>query len=155
MKQNGIIFIITFIIAFAGGYFIFSGGDQADQAQSASSSDTEATEQSKAEATDAEKQTDEEADVAEETVPADAEPLSANNCLNCHSVGSLGANGGTTGPDLSNAFTDVKGKHGKELDEFLKEPTSQVMTGVIEGDPLSDEEREQIVEALKKAAEQK
>lgn len=61
--------------------------------------------------------------------------------------------GGATGPDLSQSYNNVEGKHGKPLDEFLKAPTSAVMSSVIQGNPLSDEQRMQIVEALKKAAE--
>ena len=41
------------------------------------------------------------------------------------------------------------------MDSFLKEPTSAVMSGVIEANPLSDEERAKVVEALKKIAEQR
>jgi hypothetical protein len=47
----------------------------------------------------------------------------------------------------------VEGKHGKPIEEFLKAPTSAVMSGVIGKNPLSDEERKQVLELLKQASE--
>ena len=72
--------------------------------------------------------------------------------MGCHAVSGLNLEGGATGPDLTQAFNNVEGKHGKPLAEFLKEPTSAVMSSVIGGNPLTDEEISQVVEALKKAA---
>lgn len=148
MKKNGIIFILTFLVAFLGGYLFFgnSGNTEEIAMNDASVTDEEST-------TEAGETSDSTETAA--TVPSEAEPLANNNCLSCHAVESLGAAGGTTGPDLSNAYTEVEGKHGKPLDDFLQEPTSAVMTTVInEDNPLPDEEREAIVEALKIAAEQ-
>ncbi|TMN21515.1 cytochrome C [Lentibacillus cibarius] len=153
MKVNSIIFIAGFIVAFAAGYLFFGGNSTADQGgqdtgnQEEKANDTDSS--------DGQGATDDQASEGEEetSVPAEAEPLSRNNCLSCHAVESLGAEGGTTGPDLSNAYNVVEDKHGKPLEEFLKEPTSAVMSTVISDNPLEDEEREAIIEALKKAAE--
>ncbi|ESU34368.1 hypothetical protein G3A_01045 [Bacillus sp. 17376] len=79
--------------------------------------------------------------------------LQAKGCLGCHSVEALNLTGGATGPDLSDAFTNVEGKHGKAIEEFLKEPTSAVMSGVIGGNPLTEEEINQVVKMLKDASE--
>ncbi|WNF22899.1 cytochrome C [Mesobacillus jeotgali] len=79
--------------------------------------------------------------------------LQTKGCLGCHSVEALNLTGGATGPDLSDAFTNVEGKHGKPVEEFLKEPTSAVMSGVIGGNPLTEEEIKQVVEILKEASE--
>ena len=96
----------------------------------------------------AEKTSDEET----QTVAADGGILAAKGCLGCHSVEALNLKGGATGPDLSQAFNNVEGKHGKPIDQFLKEPTSAVMSGVIGGNPLTDEEVKQIVELLQQAS---
>lgn len=150
MMKNGIIFVLTFFVAFLGGYFIF--GDSGSTEEATTSNESVAEESATEEVEEAEES---ESTETAGTVPSEAEPLANNNCLSCHAVESLGAAGGTTGPDLSNAYTEVEGKHGKPLDEFLQEPTSAVMTTVInEDNPLPDEEREAIVEALKIAAEQ-
>ena len=151
MKTNVLIFIIGFILAFGGGYLFWGMNDSDEQINTDSTTPAETAEN--AEETEESEATDE-TDAGGDTVATEAEPLVQNNCLSCHAVESLNASGGTTGPDLSNAYNDVEGKHGKPLDEFLKEPTSAVMSTVIEGDPLTDEERESIVEALKLAAEQ-
>jgi mono/diheme cytochrome c family protein len=149
MKRNALIFVIGFIVAFAGG-FLFFGDDTASQPveeapqttdEDASESDEEAAE---------EEETEEQE--GEQTASVDIQPLA--NCLSCHAVDSLGVPGGNTGPDLSIAYTEVEGKHGKDLDSFLEEPTSAVMATVIEDNPLTDEEREAIIEVLKEAAEQ-
>lgn len=97
------------------------------------------------------------ADKVENTVsiPAEAEIFSNKGCIACHAISGLGIKGGATGPDLSNAYGQVEGKHGKPLKDFLKEPTSAVMSGVIGGSPLTDEEINKIVEALKQASENK
>lgn len=87
------------------------------------------------------------------TASANSEIFNTKGCLSCHSVSSLNLEGGATGPDLSQAFTNVEGKHGKPLNEFLKEPTSAVMSSVISGSPLTDEEIQQVVKALQEAAE--
>lgn len=145
VKSNIIIFIVALLVAFGVGYLIFNDNnetadDTGDQTESSSQEEIEE---------DMERPQEEEG----EAVPSEAEPLANNNCLSCHAVENLGAPGGTTGPDLSNAYMDTEGKHGKPLDEFLQEPTSAVMSTVIADNPLSDEEREKIVEALKIAAE--
>lgn len=144
--MNSLIFAIAFILSFAGGYFLFSGGDSAgtvaDSPEQQETSDAEKTEDGNKEET------------SQETVSSEAEALERNNCLSCHAVESIGVEGGTTGPDLSKAFQDVEGKHGKSLDEFLQEPTSAVMSTVIGDNPLSDEERTEIIKVLQKAAEQ-
>lgn len=148
MKANSLIFILGFIVALGIGYFVFDDGGE-KQAEESDSASTEVAD----EAATSEETTDEEGG-GETVASSEAEALENNNCLSCHSVEALGASGGTTGPDLSNAYTDVEGKHGKPLDEFLIEPTSAVMTTVInEDNPLPDEEREAIIEALKVASE--
>jgi cytochrome c551/c552 len=89
-----------------------------------------------------------------ETVAVDSDNiLNSKGCLGCHAVESLDLQGGATGPDLSKAFEGVEDKHGKPIDEFLKEPTSAVMSSVISGSPLTDDERAKVVEMLKQASE--
>lgn len=140
MKWNSIIFVIGFLLAFAGGYFIFSnfGGSSADKPESENEPVNEEV-------------ADTEENVME--VPDEALALSRNGCLSCHSVESLDVQGESIGPDLSIAYSGVKGKHGKELDEFLQDPTSAVMATIIADDPLDDDERDEIIKALKKASE--
>ena len=101
-------------------------------------------------------ETDEDEEAVEETEEAsvtdgDSNALVRNNCTSCHAVSSLDIDGAVTGPDLSNAFSTVEGKHGKPLDEFMVEPTSAVMSTVIAGAPLSDEELEAVLNALEEA----
>ncbi|WP_163969551.1 cytochrome C [Oceanobacillus halotolerans] len=162
MKMNSIIFVVGFVLAFGVGYLFFDSGSPADTTDSASTAE-EASTETEAEATEESADTDEAADANEEgaseeteaisQVPDEAEALSRNGCLSCHAVESIGAEGGTTGPDLSQAYNEVEGKHGKSLDKFLQEPTSAVMSTVVADNPLEEEEREQILEALKQAAE--
>lgn len=156
MKMNGLIFVIGFVVAFAGGYFIFGQSDSDQQTQTTT---PVATEDSSSESSDEDSNQDEADESSESTEPevtldADVEALARNNCLSCHAVEEAGLDGGTTGPDLSSAYSDVEGKHGKTLDEFLQEPTSAVMSSVIEENPLDDAEREEIVKLLKEIAEQ-
>ncbi|GFZ86591.1 hypothetical protein GCM10010978_28160 [Compostibacillus humi] len=164
MKVNSIIFIVGFLIAFTVGYFVFDtesaestveDPNTVQEESSAGDKSANNTEDSEESATETTNANTEETDTAEggESVPAEAEALQANNCLSCHAVESLGIAGGTTGPDLSQAYNEVEGKHGKDLDSFLQEPTSAVMSTVIGDNPLSDEERASIIEALKFAAE--
>jgi mono/diheme cytochrome c family protein len=159
MKMNALIFVIGFILAFAGGYLIFggNGGDTPPQPVQETTTETEedATDEEEAdegdevdESDDTEEAEDQE---GEQTTSVDIQPMT--NCLSCHAVDSLGVAGGNAGPDLSNAYTETEGKHGKDLDSFLQEPTSAVMATVIEDDPITDEEREAIVDILRQASE--
>lgn len=88
------------------------------------------------------------------TSDVDTSALVNNGCVACHSVSALGMDGGNAGPDLSLAYSQTEDKHGKPLDEFLQEPTSAVMSTVIEGNPLSDEQIQAIVDTLEEADEQ-
>jgi cytochrome c551/c552 len=140
MNKAIISFAISLVIGFGLGYLVFGVimGDSDKQPQVAQ---TEPTEGQKEE-------------VKEETASVDADNiLNSKGCLGCHAVDSLGLDGGATGPDLSKAFTDVEGKHGKSIEDFLKEPTSAVMSSVIGGSPLTDEERTQVLDMLKQASE--
>lgn len=85
-------------------------------------------------------------------IPVEYQVFEDNSCLSCHSVDSLNLKGGEAGPDLSTIYSQIEDKRGVTLDEFLQNPSSAVMSSVIGGNPLSDEEREQIVNALQEAS---
>ena len=146
MKKAIISFVVSTLLGFGLGYLVFGVimGDS-EQPQVAQPAPAAETSPAKEDATNPE-------DSAAVKVDTD-NILSSKGCLGCHAVESLGLQGGATGPDLSKAFENVEGKHGKAIDEFLKEPTSAVMSGVISGSPLSDEERQQVVDMLKTASE--
>lgn len=147
MNKPIVIFIICAMIGLGIGYLVFDvispdnkatvsdNNNQNKQTSEAAKEDTEKPEETTA--------------VSEDNI------LQTKGCLGCHAVSGLGLQGGATGPDLTEAFNNVEGKHGKPIDEFLKEPTSAVMSSVIGGNPLTDDEISQIVEALKQASESK
>ncbi|PGY12691.1 cytochrome C [Bacillus sp. AFS031507] len=143
MNKAIISFVVCALLGFGLGYLVFGVimGDSEKQPQVAQTETTAAKEES----TDAKETT---------TVSANEDNiLNKKGCLGCHSVEALNIKGGAVGPDLSQAFTNVEGKHGKPIEEFLKAPTSTVMSGVIGKNPLSDEERKQVLELLKQASE--
>ncbi|WP_017756246.1 hypothetical protein [Calidifontibacillus oryziterrae] len=144
MKNSVMIFLVCAVIGFGGGALF----NQAKGSNEASTPDVETTKQTE---TVAEGNT--EVVQPANTVSGEGQIISDKGCLACHAVENLGLQGGATGPDLSDAYTNVEGKHGKPIEEFLKEPTSAVMSTVIGGNPLTDEERTKIVEALKIASE--
>ncbi|MDF2856567.1 MAG: cytochrome [Neobacillus sp.] len=144
MKKAIISFVTSIIIGFGLGYLVFGVimGDSDKQPQVAQTGPTEDVAPT------------EEAKKEPESVAVDADNiLNSKGCLGCHAVEALDLQGGATGPDLSKAFEGVEDKHGKPLDEFLKEPTSAVMSSVISGSPLTDEERAKVIEMLKQASE--
>ncbi|MGM0901462.1 MAG: c-type cytochrome [Bacillota bacterium] len=147
-------FIICTILGFGIGFAGFQLAGKDDVASTDTPTETATNTESK-DNTPAEDGSGEEAEqpTTESVVSANSEILNTKGCLSCHSVSSLDLEGGATGPDLSQAFTGVEGKHGKPLNEFLKEPTSAVMSSVISGSPLTDEEIQQLVDALQEAAE--
>ncbi|WML24422.1 cytochrome C [Neobacillus sp. OS1-33] len=150
MNKAIISFVVCAILGFGLGYLVFDVimGDSGKQPQVAQTSTTEKTETAaaaKEEGTDAKEAT---------TVSASEDNiLNKKGCLGCHSVEALNIKGGAVGPDLSQAFVNVEGKHGKPIEEFLKAPTSAVMSGVIGKNPLTDEERTQVLDLLKQASE--
>lgn len=142
-------FVISFLLV---GVLIlaiepFADSGDADTDTNTDTDTTEVVDEEEEETEDADTEETEEASASD----GDVEALTRNNCVSCHSVSSLGIDGAVTGPDLSSAFSEVEGKHGKPLDEFMVEPTSAVMSTVIEGDPLSDEELEAVLNALEAA----
>ncbi len=142
--KNLAIFGLTFALAFGGGYLYFQNqGANVEQQTTQSAQTSQQAGQT------------EQQPAAQQTAPASAEGeiLVQRGCNACHAVSSLGVQGGATGPDLSQAFVNVKDKHGVALDEFLKKPTSAVMSGVLGGKPLTDDELKAVLAALKTASE--
>lgn len=140
MKQSLLIFLLSAVIGLAGGYTYFQFANE----EPAKEKQTVTTEQSNETSTE-QKTT--------AVSSKEGEIFKQKGCISCHSISKLNVQGGTTGPDLSNAYVEVEGKHGKPLDEFLKAPTSAVMSGVMKSNPLTDEERAAIIQALKVASE--
>lgn len=149
MKNGIIIFVASLVVGFSGGYFLFGGAEESQPAiQDQQEDNTQVSENTEAKSED-----DGKTEPAVTNTASEGEILQQKGCIACHSVSALNIEGGATGPDLSGAYENVEGKHGKTLDEFLKEPTSAVMSGVIGGNPLTEEERAKVVEALKLASE--
>lgn len=146
MNKAIISFVICALLGFGLGYLVFGVimGDSDQQPQVAQTETKEPATANEA-STDSKEAT---------TVTANEDNiLNKKGCLGCHSVEALNIKGGAVGPDLSQAFANVEGKHGKPIEEFLKAPTSAVMSGVIGKNPLTDEERTQVLELLKQASE--
>lgn len=143
MSKSIVIFFLSFAVAFAGGYAYY----QTQQPKEIASEPSTAAP----------------ADAGKTEAPAQPAVASSSEgqifakrgCIACHAVSSLNVQGGATGPDLSQAYVNVKDKHGVPIEEFLKKPTSAVMSGVLGGQPLTDEEREAVLAALKLASEKK
>lgn len=134
-------FVICAILGFGLGYLVFGIilGDSDKQPQVAQTETND---------------TDTKAEEAKTSESANLDNIfNTKGCLACHGVEALNLKGGATGPDLSQAFVSVEGKHGKSLEEFLKEPTSAVMSGVIGKNPLTDDERKQVLDLLQQASE--
>lgn len=147
MQKAIIHFVISALLGLGLGYIGFEViGGKSSNDQKVASPDTSSSEQ----ATETEADSTETEDAT--AVSTDGGILAAKGCLQCHSVGSLNIKGGAVGPDLSQAFNNVEGKHGKPINEFLKKPTSAVMSGVIGGNPLTDDEITQVLDLLKEAA---
>jgi len=140
MGKNLIIFFVSFAVALGGGYLFYQDDKQPTAASSSpATSDSEQKEVVSAQPASASS--------------GEGEIFVQRGCSACHAVSSLGVQGGATGPDLSNAYTNVPDKHGVPVEEFLKKPTSAVMSGVIGGNPLTDDEMKAILDALKTASE--
>ncbi|GAX91391.1 cytochrome C [Effusibacillus lacus] len=151
MYKNLGIFALAFAVAFGGGYLVFKQDTPKEAAQQVKTDNAKQTQQ-----TDSKEQGGGTKTQPQQTTSADeGKILSQLGCTGCHAVSSLNIKGGVTGPDLSQAYVNVKGKHGVSLEEFLKKPTSAVMSGVIGGKPLKDEERNAVIQALKAASEKK
>ncbi|MED3561031.1 cytochrome C [Bacillus xiapuensis] len=150
MNKAIINFVISLLIGFGLGYLVFDvimkdSGPQ--QPQIAAHSETGAN-------TTAKNQGSESKQSAVTTTAADPDNiLSKRGCLGCHSVEALNLKGGQVGPDLSHAFVEVKDKHGMPIEKFLTKPNSAVMSGVLGKNPLTDNDRKQVLELLKKASE--
>ncbi|MBO0958525.1 cytochrome C [Neobacillus sp. MM2021_6] len=150
MQKIIISFVISALLGFGIGYLVFDVvmGDSGNEPQVAQTENTD-TNQAKEESTDSKETAATTASVSDDNI------LNKRGCLGCHSVEALNLKGGVTGPDLSKAYENVEGKHGKPIEEFLKQPTSAVMSGVIGGNPLTDDQRQQVLDLLKQASEAK
>jgi cytochrome c551/c552 len=155
MNKAIISFVISALIGLGLGYVVYKvlpeqSGHDPQQVAATSESSSQTTADATSEETSSGDSTSTSATAANED-----NILAKRGCLGCHSVGSLDLKGGQVGPDLSQAFTTVEGKHGKPIQEFLKQPTSAVMSGVLGDKPLTDDERNQVLDLLKKASETK
>jgi hypothetical protein len=71
-------------------------------------------------------------------------------CITCHSVSKYGLDGGKQGPDLTKPMmgTVIKEKYGMELRDYLDNPKSPVMAGVLGNLKLSGEQKDNISKLL-------
>lgn len=138
-----IIFLSCFVITFSIGYLYFHMTPQAKKAQPAKTADTN----NAPAAQNAEK--------PETTTAAAGEGriFIQRGCVQCHSISALNVQGGAVGPDLSKAYTEVQAKHGIPIQQFLKKPNSAVMSGVLGDRPLTPDEYNAVLAALKAASE--
>ena len=75
-------------------------------------------------------------------------------CFICHSVNSMDVISPTNiGPDLSNAVEDVRSRFGRELQDFLLEPTGTMAVVLEKQIILTREQRLELVKKLERAYE--
>jgi hypothetical protein len=75
-------------------------------------------------------------------------------CFVCHDVSSFGIVSATKiGPDLALAVEDAPRRFGRTLDDFLMKPSGTMEVVLSKQIPLTEEERRQAFELLKKAYE--
>jgi cytochrome c551/c552 len=151
MKKTIISFIVSALLGFGLGYLVFDVimGHSGTQNQVAATSEQKTTTKDSKD-----KSSDSKAATTAATTAVDQDNiLSKRGCLSCHSVSALSLNGGQVGPDLSHAYVEVESKHNMPIEEFLKKPNSAVMTGVLGSNPLTDDQRKQVLDILKKASE--
>lgn len=147
MGKNVAIFLICFAIAFGGGYLFYKNDKAPETAQNGGQ--TAQNEEQNDQAAKDEAIDQQQGDASDN----EGRILVQRGCVSCHSVSALNIQGGATGPDLSQAYVNVEGKHGLPIEEYLKSPTSAVMAGVIGGNPLTEDELKAVLEALKTASE--
>lgn len=153
MNKAIVSFVICAVLGFGLGYLVFNVimGNSGTQTQESAQSGTTST--PKNQTTDSKKAP---ASTTATTTAVDQDNiLSKRGCLGCHSVEALKLKGGQVGPDLSHAFVEVADKHRMPIENFLKKPNSAVMSGVLGKNPLTDDQRKQVLEILKKASETK
>lgn len=142
-RNNFVLFLLSFVIALGGGYLYFKPTNTGNVAQPP------------APAQPAQPQTQEPS--KPEQTPETAEEgriFVQRGCISCHSISALKIQGGATGPDLSKAFENVEGKHGVPLEQFLRKPTSAVMSSVLGSNPLTEEELKAVLAGLEAASKQ-
>jgi cytochrome c553 len=73
-----------------------------------------------------------------------------STCITCHSMSKYGLEGGKQGPDLTNPMmgTVIEEKYGISLRDYLDNPKSQVMSGVLSNLKLTDEVKDKISKLL-------
>jgi len=103
-----------------------------------------------------EQQTAEEAEKEKRMLEGEGAFFVKKGCFVCHSVSTLGVESASKiGPDLSEAVTDVPSRFGKQLEDFLNNPTGTMAVVLSTQIILSPEEKREAVEKLKIAYQRK
>lgn len=103
-----------------------------------------------------EQQTAEEAEKEKRMLEGEGAFFVQKGCFVCHSVSTLGVESASKiGPDLSEAVTDVQSRFGKQLEDFLNNPTGTMAVVLSTQIILSPEEKREAVEKLKIAYQKK
>lgn len=103
-----------------------------------------------------EQQTAEEAEREKRMLEGEGAFFVNKGCFVCHSVSTLGVESASKiGPDLSEAVTDVPSRFGKQLEDFLNNPTGTMAVVLSTQIILSPEEKREAVEKLKIAYQKK
>lgn len=145
------IFATTFLLSLGGGYLMFN-----QPQKPAPATDTPAVAANTPTTTPPAASTSTDNSNTTAATPAasgEGEIFTKRGCTGCHSISALGIKAGQVGPDLSKAYVQVADKHGMPIEEFLKKPNSAVMSSVLGSKPLTDDERAQVLAALKAASE--
>ena len=103
-----------------------------------------------------EQQTPEEVEREKRMLEGEGAFFVKKGCFVCHSVSTLGVESAAKiGPDLSEAVTDVQSRFGKQLEDFLNNPTGTMAVVLSTQIVLSPEEKREAVEKLKIAYQKK
>ncbi len=103
-----------------------------------------------------EQQTPEEAEKEKRMLEGEGAFFVKKGCFVCHSVSTLGVESASKiGPDLSEAVADVQSRFGRQLEDFLNNPTGTMAVVLSTQIILSPEEKREAVEKLKIAYQKK